>query len=130
MIPEEHKEQLVYDSLNLVSTICKAYGAEEGIKLWENIAVALDPELKGLMFTAMLGGFDNTKLVIKGLSSWQTKPSKVSFIRTIRQYTNLGLKEAKDICDAVESGTAMTIEIPTDLRRSAVSDLRNLGIMI
>ena len=130
MIPEEYKERIVYDSLTLLSTICKAYGSEEGIKMWETISEALDPELKGLMFDAMLGGFSNTKLVLKGMTANQLAPSKVNFIRTVRQYTNLGLKEAKDICDAVESGKTITIEIPAELRKSAYSDFRNLGIMV
>ena len=104
MIPELHKSQVISTAAQFVQCITKAYGAEIGMDLWNKISSVLDPSVKGELFFAMVAGDIDQPLVIKpAFSSTHSNANKVGLIKVIREYAvnKPGLKEAKDLADAV-----------------------------
>jgi len=132
MIPQEHKGRIIQDGIHFLTAISQAYGAEEGMKLWERIAEVLDPSVKGDIFFAMLTGQYNDRIYAKLDQSIPQVASanKIAVIKCIRTYTSLGLKEAKDLTDLMLFGNKveMTLEKPYQ-RSDFIRELKNLGIL-
>ena len=122
-IPVEHKEAIIGSGLEFMRSITNCYGSEEGMKLWEAIASTLDSSVKGEIFFAMITGDYNSNLRVSG-----TVNDRVRSIKTIRTYTGLGLKEAKDLSDEIQSGKTVVLKLarPED-RTHAIFDLRSCG---
>lgn len=122
-IPSEHKEAIIGSGLEFMRSITNCYGSEEGMKLWEAIASTLDSSVKGEIFFAMITGDYNSNLRVSG-----TVNDRVRSIKTIRTYTGLGLKEAKDLSDEIQSGKTVVLKLarPED-RTHAIFDLRSCG---
>ena len=129
VIPEEHKASVVANGLHFMRAITEAYGAEEGMKLWDTIASTLDPDLKGEIFFAMISGTHNDTIVLKR-SNTSTMTNRVVAIKEIRNQTGYGLKEAKDASDLVEMGQSVTIKVDPKEHVAAVRALRNVGFAI
>ena len=129
MIPEEHKTAVVSNGLHFMRSITEAYGAEEGMRLWDTIASTLDPDVKGEIFVAMISGTHNDTIVLKR-SNTSTMTNRVAAIKEIRTWTGYGLKEAKDTSDLVEMGRAVSIKVNPKEHVAAVRGLRNVGFAI
>lgn len=127
MIPEEHKNTVISSGLQFMRSITEAYGAEQGMELWSQITDVLDPDIKGEIFFAMVTGSYNDVIYIKGI---ELAANAVTCIKEIRNWTGLGLKDAKDAYDRAKSGhgTRLTVK-PTEYSR-AVSALKNVGILL
>ena len=98
MIPAEHKQEIIQSGINFMRSITEAYGSDEGMKLWDNIASVLDPDVKGQIFFAMLTGQYTNVINVTGHT---IGADFVRMIKTIRNVDKrgLGLKEAKDLVD-------------------------------
>jgi hypothetical protein len=132
MIPQEHKPRIIQDGIHFLTAISQAYGAEEGMKLWERIAEVLDPSVKGDIFFAMLTGQYNDRVYAKLDQSRPAAASvnKISVIKCIRTYTNLGLKEAKDLTDLMLFGNKVEMVLEQPYKRSEfIRELSSLGIL-
>lgn len=127
MIPAEFKEDIIQSGINFMRSITEAYGTDEGMKLWDTIAATLDPDVKGQIFFAMLTGDYNG--VIK-ISSFQTSSDRVWRIKAIRAVTGMGLKEAKDLGDILDSGKTIQLKINPKKRTECLSELRNAGFNV
>lgn len=126
MIPPDHKDRIITDGIHFMRSITECYGAEEGMKLWDQIAVVLDPSVKAEIFFTILTGSQGNRVTI---SVDRTVHSKIPVIKAIRTVTGLGLKEAKDISDDLWNGKSYTIELaPDQLRGNAIRTLRDAGI--
>lgn len=127
MIPEDHKDAIITNGLHFMRSITEAYGADEGMRLWETIASTLDPDVKGQIFFAMITGTHNNRIVLKrvGLNT-----DRVARIKEIRNWTVLGLKEAKDVSDMAELGKPTSITVKPQEYGSAVVGLRKVGFEI
>jgi hypothetical protein len=131
MIPGEFKERIIQDGILFISSITEAYGPEIGIKLWEQIASVLDPSVKGEIFFAMISGHyqGRIRLHIEDLT-YDIPLSKIEIIKTIRSYTGLGLKEAKDIIDNLLMGKSQDIVLLQEKDRyTAIRDFKKLGVL-
>ena len=129
MIPAEHKEEVIQSGISFMRSITEAYGADEGMRLWETIAGTLDPDIKGQMFIAMLtGNYNDTIVLRRSLAAGMA--NRVAAIKEIRNWTGLGLKEAKDASDLVESGMAVRLKVKPDEHHSAVRALRAVGFEV
>lgn len=119
-LPTENKDAIISSGVSFIRQITDAYGADEGMKLWDTIANTLDPEVKGQIFIAMLTG-KFTGLIIQKFNS---TIDKVSIIRAIRQFDkrSLGLKEAIDLWKKVEAGEPQSIQI--NLQKFSVDHVR------
>ena len=130
MIPEDHKVAVITNGLHFMRSITEAYGADEGLKLWETIADTLDPDVKGQIFFAMITGEYNNRITIRGYHMGANKVSLIKAIRSV-DVRSPGLKEAKDKVDAMEySGQHQIVEVtPTAYARS-VKELRDAGFIV
>lgn len=129
MIPAEYKEDIIQSGINFMRSITEAYGTDEGMKLWDSIASVLDPDIKGQIFFAMLTGEYNAIISIAGR---QPGANRVSLIKAIRTATSpsLGLKEAKDLSDLLDSGKTIKLNVDPKNRSIALSELRNAGFYV
>ena len=134
MIPEEHKINLINDGITFIRSITEAYGAEEGMALWEQISQSIDPELKGQMFFAMLTGDNVNTIELRGASTVAGVAGTDLFINQIKEVrfsTGLGLKDARDLTEKVRSGSPVKITLgdPTQ-RKRIMLNLKNVGFVI
>ena len=104
-------------------SITECYGSEKGMELWTSIADTLGKEVKGEIFFAMVSGEYTTKIKVSG-----TVADRIASIKTIRTFTGLGLKEAKDISDEMQSGKVVYLKIlDPKFRMNAIRELRSVG---
>lgn len=129
MIPAEYKEDILQSGINFMRAITEAYGTDEGMQLWEQIASVLDPDIKGQIFFALLTGDFNG--IIK-ISSVQPGTDRVWRIKAIRTVTtpSLGLKEAKDLSDLLDSGKTIVLNVNPKKRNEALKELRLAGFNV
>ena len=93
-IPAEHKTSIIQSGMDFIRSITEAYGSEEGMKLWDTIAVTLDPDVRGSIFFAMIIGTHDEYIRIP----MQSVPRKINAIKAVRTVDrSLGLKECKDL---------------------------------
>ena len=137
MIPEEHKTAVISNGMHFMRSITEAYGADEGLKLWDTIASTLDPDVKGQIFLAMVTGNYNDRIHMKGFFP-QGQANAVACIKAIREWDKrgLGLKEAKDMYDRVAQQRSLGercneyLHVNHEQYHNAVSALRNVGINV
>lgn len=130
MIPEDHKVTIVTNGLHFMRAITEAYGAEEGMKLWETIADALDPDVKGQIFFAMITGEYNNRITLRGYHMGSNKVSLIKAVRSV-DCRGPGLKEAKDVVDALEfTGKHQLVEVVPANYAAGVKELRNAGFIV
>jgi ribosomal protein L7/L12 len=127
VIPEDHKDAIITNGLHFMRSITEAYGADEGMRLWETIANTLDGDVKGQIFFAMITGTHNNRIVLKRVGA---NTDRVARIKEIRNWTILGLKEAKDVSDMAELGKPTSITVKPQEYGSAVVGLRKVGFEI
>lgn len=129
MIPTEYKQDIIQSGINFIRSITEAYGSDEGIKLWENIASVLDPDVKGQIFIAMLTGEYNSVVSISG---YVPNSNRITMIKAIRNVDSrrLGLKEAKDMTDELYKGTAIKLEVNPKKRALILLELRDAGFYV
>jgi hypothetical protein len=127
MIPEEHKNTVISSGLQFMRSITEAYGADTGMELWSQITSVLDPDIKGQIFFAMVTGSHNDIIYAKNV---EIHSNAVACIKEIRNWTGLGLKEAKDAFDNMRAGrtTRLTVK-PTEYSRAVVG-LKAVGVML
>ncbi len=131
MIPEEHKINLINDGITFIRSITEAYGAEDGMALWEQISQSIDPELKGQIFFAMLTGDNVNTIELRYTTSPAGNDSFINQIKEVRASTGLELKDARDLTEKVRSGSPVKITLgdPTQ-RKRIMLNLKNVGFVI
>jgi hypothetical protein len=135
-LPEEHNTAIISNGLHFIRAITDCYGAEKGMELWEQITRVLDPEVKGQIFFAMLTGAYNDQIKLKGLTVGGQN-NAVACIKEIRQWSGLGLKDAKDTYDRLRNHrdpftapTPQVITVKPEEHAKAMSGLRMVGFNI
>lgn len=129
MIPEEHKTAVISSGMHFMRAITEAYGAEEGMSLWDTIASTLDPDIKGEIFFAMITGTYNNRIRMDSVDKYA---DKIAVIKTIRTFDTrrLSLKEAKDISDELFSGKTLQLEVDPKMYVAASKHLRAAGVHV
>lgn len=129
MIPAECRVDVIQSGIGFIRSLSEAYGADEGMRLWETIANTLDPDIKGQIFMAMLTGDYNDIVTVTGHNGGA---DRVRMIKTVRNVDRrgLGLKEAKDMCDALSGGQHIRLEIDSAVRASVLTELRRAGFHV
>ena len=125
MIPTEHKASIIGAGMHFMRSITEAYGPEEGLKLWEQITEVLDPDVKGDIFLAMITGQYTDRIRVSGYTS----ANKIATIKAFRSYDRrkLGLKEAKDLTDLIETGRIIELEVDPRNRSQIERELHSIG---
>ena len=129
MIPEEHKTDIIQSGINFIRSITEAYGSEEGMKLWETIANTIDPSVKGHIFFAMLTGEYNSVINIHKVDVHANKVALIKALRGVDK-RRLSLKEAKDMCDSLQCGSTIKVEVEPNTRNSSLLQLRMAGFTV
>jgi hypothetical protein len=131
MIPQEHKHEIITSGMQFMRSITEAYGADEGMRLWETIANTLDPDIKGQIFFAMITGTHNDTIVLKpGLAGSGVTANRVAAIKEIRTWTGMSLRDAKDTSDMVEAGRTVKITVKPGDHANALRGLRKVGFYV
>lgn len=128
MIPEQNKEDIVQSGIIFMRSITEAYGTDEGIKLWDSITSALDPDIKGKIFFALLTGDFEGNITI---SDCYSSADRIRMIKAVRLVGGLGLKEAKDLCDDLVN-LKKSFKLKCDWKNRAyyISELRAAGFVL
>lgn len=131
MIPQTHQEEIVSSGITFMRAITGAYGAEEGMRLWETIAATLDPDVKGQIFFAMIRGEYQGTITVTGYKSSLPHRGidRVAMIKAVRHASGWGIKEAKDaVFDLVDHGKVIRINCEDQHRQAHVHTLRASGL--
>ena len=96
-LSQEDKDMLIGAGSNFLESLTKSFGAEKAVQAWDQLADFVGKEYKHDIFYNLLVGKCNFGNVTITKIGSQT----INVIKLIRTYTSMGLKEAKDITDAV-----------------------------
>lgn len=120
---------LVFNSLNFVQAITKNYGAEQGMAMWDTIANTVDRRLKLEVFKAMMdSGQVEGRIRIAGA---YPSADKIKLIKTLREFTGYGLKDAKDAVDSLHTaGTFFDVKVAYHLHARAIDAFRTAGFVL
>ena len=135
MIPEEHKTAIISNGIHFMRSVTDAYGADEGMKLWDSITSVLDEDIRGQIFFAMITGSYNDRIHLKGIGNLGNN-NAVACIKEIRTWSGLGLKESKDIYDRLRNRTYLSdpstefLKVSPEQYSQAVAGLRNAGFTL
>jgi hypothetical protein len=127
MLTEDNKAHLISNGLLFLRSITEAYGTDEGMRLWETISGAFDPELKGQIFFAMLTGEYHYEIRLQGANP---SADKISMIKALRAAAGYGLKEAKETTEEVMSGREHRLKVKPEQRGQFIHDLRFAGFRV
>lgn len=127
-ISDEHMNAIVSDGIAFIRSITAAYGSDTGMELWDTIANTLDPSVKGKIFFAMLTGSHEDRVTMTGAVAGT---NKIACIKIIRQYTGMGLVEAKNAYEAAgDYGQQVSLKVDPKERRDLLNDLRQNGMIV
>jgi hypothetical protein len=128
-LTQAQEEEIVAAGIEFIRVLTEQLGPERGQEAWETISSALGNDIKGKIFFAMLTGDHPRRITLQGRRNSQRLNDKIEVIKVIREYTGLGLKNAKDVADNVEWGHNQFIEVmhPGSAMACRVR-LRRLGI--
>lgn len=119
---------LIFNSLNFVQSITRNYGAEQGMAMWDTIADTIDRRLKLEVFKAMMSVNQSEGVVI--ITGAHPSADTIKLIKTLRQYTSYGLKDAKDDIEDLRKGMMIEVTVPYHEHPKAVQDFRAAGFIL
>ncbi len=125
----EAVDDVANSGIQFMRSITDAFGTDIGLELWDKINTVLGPDVKAEIFFRLLKG-DNTSTSIITPASYNGH-EKVSFIKLIRAYSGLGLKDAKDIADAVMDNNTIankSFRVPWEKKRQCIMELAAMGV--
>ena len=130
MIPEDYIDEIVSSGITFMNAITRAYGAEEGMKLYDSMVSAVDPDIKGKIFFSLITGDHGGTIRLKGYEP--VISNKIERIKAVRRVSNFSLKDAKELVEDIERGEPKSIpHLRTLMDRSeAVSTLRRVGFVL
>jgi ribosomal protein L7/L12 len=127
-LPSDASDRIVFGGIELMSAITDAFGAEEGLEVWNKMAEHIGQEFHQRVFMAMLSGQTSchVRLIGKGV---RDTGYFIDLIKVIRNYTGLGLKEAKDIADGINNGATETVRLTrSGDRRTFLEEIKKTGV--
>lgn len=106
---------IVVKTLSILREIKKVYGADKADLVWQEMSKTIaDDDLTLEIFTILLNGGQGAsdfRLVKWHPDSTQSANGKVPAIRKLREWTRIGLKEAKDAVEAAETTQGSNFQI-------------------
>ena len=127
-VSNEQMNAIVSDGIAFLRSITMAYGSETGMELWDTIATTLDPSIKGKIFFAMLTDSHEDRVTLTGAAY---DANKITCIKLIRQFTGLGLTEAKNAYEApVDYKQPTVLRVNPKERRLLIDELRYNGMIV
>lgn len=127
MTDSDHNlDAIVNAGICFMQAITAYYGAEKGMMLWDVIKQSLDKEVYGQIFFTMIAGNQPGTVYI---SRTPTCNNAVGVIKAIREYTDLGLKEAKEIWDQTVYSQAKVVIRNLSDRSAFINRMTSLGML-
>jgi len=144
-LTDEQAEKIVPLCVDFMRVLNEELGTEPALQVWENITNGLGEDIKGRVFVAMLSDYSGTRVTLAALRgryfnlnnndivsnplTYGYGANKVAVIKCLRNYTGMGLKEAKDIMDNMEKGQIAGVKCTNwKYRANFVRELNGLGI--
>lgn len=127
---DSEQEELVSASLYFLRALGNVYGSGSAMETWERLADAIDPDLKGAVFAAMLSGTCGGYITIRDVSK---TPNPVAVVKAIRTWDKdaPGLKEAKDKWDGLRNlGRPIKINVAERNANDARRAFMDLGCIV
>ena len=128
-LTKEQEHVIIPTALAFLRALTEELGQDVGLAAWEQLNTVLGNDIKGKTFFAMItGGYADSVKIFHAASQ---PNDAVGCIKLIRQYTGLGLKEAKDTFDAVVGGYDKTVKLLEHMqpdRGGFIRSLRALGL--
>lgn len=122
----DQQEDMVIAGTEFMRTVTEIWGPDKGMEVWDGIANLIGADFKGAVFFTMLTGTHLGDVRLTKASQNQY----VENIKIVRAYTGYSLKEAKDACDRVRSGTNHVEKLPVmnkKQRKEFIQALRDCG---
>lgn len=130
-VTNEQLERIIPAGIDFIRTITEELGADKGMEFWEDISRCLGDDIKGRIFFEMLTGNNSGNKVTFGGVNHHYHNTKVPAIKSIRNYCGLGLKEAKDIMDCLETGKPQILQINDWRNRGTfINEMRGFGVYL
>jgi len=124
-LTNEKKYELISNGHYFLRTLCDVGGAELANEVWTQLADIVSPVYRQEMLMHLLVG-NVDQVVITGVG-----PNKIEAIKIVRTYTNMGLKESKDIVDAAHYGKNGKVQMYDPRKRDAmIADLKSIGCTV
>ena len=127
MSTDTELDSVIFDGIRFLESLTKYYGSEKGMEVWNAMGEAMGKEVKGKVFFALLTGETGGRVRFRADKA--EHGNAVAVIKTIRTYTGLGLKEAKDLWDLSKS-TPAVVQVAPNQHRDFAKDLRTLGCAV
>jgi len=122
-LDQKVKTQLITVGYDLLKVVAEAFGPAKAETCWNQIADSISPDLKYDLIMQMLSGYQGNTVTLKYIGA-----NFISAIKTVRTYTDLGLKDAKLLCDDVRAGKPTAIKlINSALRRECIKEFERCG---
>jgi hypothetical protein len=118
--------RLVDASIHFIRTLSEVYGNERAMEFWSVISDNIDPDLKGKIFSAMLGSSTSSNLRIISLP---THPNVVAIVKEVRLWDKrlLSIKEAKDMVEGLNRNGGIDLQVFHEKLFHARQAFNNLG---
>jgi len=124
-LTSDRKYELITNGHYFLKAVCNAGGAELANEVWTQLADVVSPVYRQEMLMHLLTGRIDP-VVITGVGA-----NKINAIKIIRTYTNLGLKESKDIVDAADYGKNGKVQMYDPRKRELmIAELRANGCTV
>ena len=128
-IDEEILEHVITDGIRFLESMGRYYGSDRAMQIWESMGDAMGQEIKGQVFMYLLKGHDTGSVRFR-CGDPDIGGKAVGVIRTVRQYTGMGLKDAKDAWDASKNRYVEVKPVSREDARILRRELQNLGCEI
>lgn len=127
-LTSEQETHIIPAAIYFLRALTTTLGPEVGLHVWDQINSTIGKDIKGKVFFAMLSGRGEDEIILRGIYPG-SKINKVELIRLIRSISGLGLKESKDIGEALQLGQEQRIKC-TDFshRFNELQRLWRLGV--
>ena len=124
-LTNEKKYELISNGHYFLRTLCDVGGAELANEVWTQLADIVSPVYRQEMLMHLLVG-NLDQVVITGVGA-----NKINAIKIIRAYTNLGLKESKDIVDDADYSKNGKVQMYDPRKRELmIEELRANGCTV
>ena len=123
-LPADIRDNLINASLDFLRALAACSSAEAADAAWNAIADTVHPSLKYDLLMRLLTGDGGQSVMLNDCGN-----NIINCIKIIRQYTNMGLKDAKDLCDQLRVGFPQRIRLVNwRQRRACLTDFQAAGV--
>lgn len=125
----KNDQMLIGAFVDLMHALTEHYeNSDKAMAVFDAVADIVDPQFKGKVMMQMLRHGNRSTVTISGKTPAQN--NAIQCVKTLRELGDLGLKEAKDMYDAVASGRPQVLIISSNIARTeCLRRLSNVGML-